>query len=51
MKTKEIYSRPEIEIITIISEGIIATSGEETFNLDSSHGGGDAGAKRRNFWD
>lgn len=48
MKSKEIYSKPEVTVIDIIAEGIIATS--QTFSVSGDHDGGAAGARERNFW-
>lgn len=49
MKTKEKYKKPEIDIIEVILEGVIAGS-EDELNIDGDHDGGPAGSKKRDFW-
>ena len=43
MKTKENYIKQEIEVIDIVSEGVIAIS-------DEDHDGGMARSKKKGFW-
>lgn len=46
MKTKETYNKPEIEIIEVLTEGVIAASvgvGDETTD--------DAARSKKKFWD
>lgn len=49
MKTKEEYMKPEIDIIEVILEGVIAGS-EEKLDIDDTHLGGPAGSKKKDFW-
>ena len=51
MKTKDIYNKPEIEVIDLISEGVIAASaGDEVDFTEDAYEGGGARSKRR-FWE
>ena len=51
MKTKDIYNKPEIEVIDLISEGVIAAStGDEVGFTEDAYEGGGARSKRR-FWE
>ena len=44
--------RPEIEIVDVMLEGVIATSGEDRVGItDDAHGGGMSRSKRRDLWD
>ena len=50
MKTKENYIKPEIEVIDIVSEGVIAISGEDRIGVsDEDHDGGMARSKKKGF--
>lgn len=52
MKTKENYMRPEVEIIDVRLEGVIAASGEDRVGItDDAHDGGMSRSKRRGLWD
>lgn len=51
MKTKENYIKPEIEVIDIVSEGVIAISGEDRIGVsDEEHDGGMVRSKKKGFW-
>lgn len=51
MKTKENYIKPEIEVIDIVSEGVIAISGEDRIGVsDEDHDGGMARSRKKGFW-
>lgn len=54
MKTTKEYSKPQIEIITVESEGVMADSikGEGvSFSSTGTHAGGDSRSKDRSFWE
>lgn len=51
MKTKENYIKPEIEVIDIVSEGVIAISGEDRIGVsDEDHDGGMTRSRKKGFW-
>ena len=51
MENKEVYIRPQIEVIELMLENVIAGSDTDRLNLtDDPHEGGGARSKRK-FWD
>lgn len=51
MENKEVYIKPQIEVIELMLENIIAGSDTDRLNLtDDPHEGGVARSKRK-FWD
>lgn len=51
MKTKEKYSRPEIEVIEMMVEGVIATSPGDELNFTEDEAPGGPSRSKRGFWD
>lgn len=52
MKTKEDYMKPEIEVIDVMTEGVIATSGEDRIGVsDEGHEGGPSRSRKKAFWE
>ena len=51
MENKEVYIRPQIEVIELMLENVIAGCDTDRLNLtDDPHEGGGARSKRK-FWD
>lgn len=47
MNKKLIYSRPEVEIVELTTEGVMAQSGPQ-IDRETTHGGGTSRSRR--FW-
>lgn len=50
MEMKETYVKPEVELIDMETEGVIAASYDQFGISDDEHEGGPARSRRRDFW-